>query len=91
MSYRCISIPSCWLSSEKLDEYNSLVMKNLSSQSSGIFLSYFTHTGKFSYANSLFEDSIHEYICNSEDEFVTKINEIKLTNLLENSNDVLSN
>ena len=83
MSYKCISIPTCWLSSERLNEYNPLVKKNTSSQSSGIFLSYFTHTGNFSYANYLFEDSTHEYICNSEDEFITKINEIKLTKILE--------
>ena len=82
MSYRCISIPTCWLSSEKLDEYNPLVKKNLSSQSSGIFLSYFTHTGKFSYANSLFEDSIHEYICNSEEEFEQMVAQIKLERVL---------
>ena len=82
MSYRCISIPTCWLSSEKLDEYNSLVMKNPSSQSSGIFLSYFTHTGKFSYANSIFEDSIHEYICNSEEQFQSLIAEHKLMEIL---------
>ena len=82
MSYRCISIPACWLSSEKLDEYNPLVKKNLSSQSSGIFLSYFTHTGKFSYANSLFEDSIHEYICNSEEEFEQMVAQIKLEKVL---------
>lgn len=82
MSYRCISIPANWLSSEKLDEYNSLVMKNPSSQSSGIFLSYFTHTGKFSYANSLFEDSNHEYICNSEEQFQSLIAEHKLMEIL---------
>lgn len=82
MSYRCISIPTCWLSSEKLDEYNPLVKKNLSSQSSGIFLSYFTHTGKFSYANSVFEDSIHEYICNSEEEFEQMVAQIKLERVL---------
>ena len=82
MSYRCISIPASWLSSEKLDEYNSLVMKNPSSQSSGIFLSYFTHTGKFSYANSIFEDSIHEYICNSEEQFQSLIAEHKLMEIL---------
>ena len=82
MSYRCISIPTCWLSSERLDEYNPLVKKNVSSQSSGIFLSYFTHTGKFSYANSVFEDSIHEYICNSEEEFQSLIAEHKLTEIL---------
>lgn len=82
MSYRCISIPANWLSSEKLDEYNSLVMKNPSSQSSGIFLSYFTHTGKFSYANSLFEDSTHEYICNSEEEFEQMVTQAKLEKIL---------
>ena len=82
MSYRCISIPACWLSSEKLDEYNPLVMRNLSSQSSGIFLSYFTHTGNFSYANNVFEDSIHEYICNSEEEFEQMIAKIKLEKIL---------
>lgn len=82
MSYRCISIPACWLSREKLDEYEVLVKKNLSSQSSGIFLSYFTHTGKFSYANSLFEDSIHEYICNSEEQFQSLIAEHKLMEIL---------
>ena len=82
MSYRCISIPTCWLSSEKLDEYNPLVKKNPSSQSSGIFLSYFTHTGKFSYANSLFEDSTHEYICNSEEQFQSLIAEHKLMEIL---------
>ena len=91
MSYRCISIPASWLSSEKLDEYNPVVKKHLSSQSSGVILYYFTHTGKFSYANNVLDDSTHEYLCNSEEEFVTKINEIKLTNLLENSNGVLSN
>ena len=69
MSYRCISIPACWLSRKQLDEYNSLVMKNLSSKTSGIFLSYFTNTGDFSYSNDLFEDPIYEYICNSEEEF----------------------
>ena len=84
MSYRCISIPACWLSSEKLDEYNPLVKKNLSSQLTGIFLSYFIKTDKFSYSDVLFEDYIYEYICNSEDEFVTKISEIRLTNLLGN-------
>ena len=84
MSYRCISIPKCRLSSEKLDEYNPLVKKNLSSQLSGILLSYFTETDKFSYSNEVFEDAIYEFICNSEDEFVTKISEIRLTNLLEN-------
>ena len=82
MSYRCISIPTCWLSSEKLDEYNPLVKENLSSQSSGIFLSYFTHTGKFSYANSLFEDSTHEYICNSEEEFEQMVTQAKLEKIL---------
>ena len=82
MSYRCISIPACWLSSEKLDEYNPLVMRNLSSQSSGIFLSYFTHTGNFSYANIIFEDSTHEYICNSEEEFEQMIANIKLEKIL---------
>lgn len=82
MSYRCISIPTCWLSSEKLDEYNPLVKKNPSSQSSGIFLSYFTHTGKFSYANSIFEDPIHEYICNSEDEFEQMVTQARLEKIL---------
>ena len=82
MSYRCISIPTCWLSSERLDEYNPLVKGNPSSQSSGIFLSYFTHTGNFSYANSVFEDSTHEYICNSEDEFEQMIAKIKLEKIL---------
>lgn len=85
MEYKCISIPVCWLSRKQLDEYTPLIKKNLSSQSSGMFLSYFIKTDKFSYSNSLFEDSTYEYICNSEDEFVTKISEIKLTNLLENS------
>ena len=91
MSYRCISIPVCWLSKKQLDEYKPLIKKNLSNQLSGIFLSYFPYTDKFSYANNVLDDSTHEYLCNSEEEFVTKINEIKLTNLLENSNGVLSN
>ena len=82
MSYRCISIPVCWLSREKLDEYELLVKKNLLSQSSGLFLSYFTDTGKFSYANSLFEDSIHEYICNSEEEFEQMVAQIQLERVL---------
>ena len=82
MSYSCISIPASWLSSEKLDEYNPLVKKNLSSQSSGIFLSYFTHTGEFSYANDLFRKPNQEYICNSEEEFEQMIAQARLEKIL---------
>ena len=82
MSYRCISIPTSWLSSEKLDEYNPLVKKNPSSQSSGILLSYFTETDKFSYSNAVFEDSIYEFLCNSEEEFEQLVAQAKLEKIL---------
>ena len=82
MSYRCISIPANWLSSEKLDEYNSLVMKNPSSQSSGMFVSYFTKRDEFSYSNDLFRKPNQEYICNSEDEFEQMIAQARLEEIL---------
>ena len=82
MSYRCISIPVCWLSKKQLDEYNSLIMKNLSSKTSGIFLSYFPHTDKFSYANNVLDDSTHEYLCNSEEEFEQMIAQARLEKIL---------
>lgn len=82
MSYRCISIPKCWLSRKQLDEYNPLVKQNPSSQSSGLFLSYFTETDKFSYSDNIFEDSIYEFLCNSEEEFEQLVAQAKLEKIL---------
>ena len=82
MSYRCISIPARWLSRKQLDEYKPLVKKNLSSQLSGIFLSYFTHIGNFSYSDSVLIDPIHEYLCNSEEEFEQMIAQARLEKIL---------
>ena len=82
MSYRCISIPACWLSRKQLDEYKPLVKKNLSSQLSGIFLSYYTHTGKFYYSDNIHKDPTHEYLCNSEEEFEQMITQARLEKIL---------
>ena len=82
MSYSCISVPTCWLSSEKLDEYNPLVKKNHLSQSSGMFVSYFTKRDEFSYSNDLFRKPNQEYICNSEDEFEQMIAQARLEEIL---------
>ena len=82
MSYSCISIPTCWLSSERLDEYNPLIKKNPVSQSSGMFVSYFTNRGEFCYSNDLFRKPNQEYICNSEDEFEQMIAQAKLEGIL---------
>ena len=82
MSYRCISIPACWLSRKQLDEYKPLIENSLSNQLSGIFLSYFIHAGKFCYSDSVLKDPIHEYLCNSEEEFEQMIAQARLEKIL---------
>ncbi len=84
MEYRYISIPSIWISKNNLKSYIiTSGEQELDSDDSRIFfLSYIILNGNFIYTPYLATNVEKEYLCNSETEFLEKIQEAKLANIL---------
>ena len=84
MEHNYISIPRIWVSEDNLKSFNVSNGKlELSSNNKKIvLLTYAIFNDSFSYSKHLTVDPEAEYLCNSEAEFLEKVQEIKLTNML---------
>ena len=84
MEYRYISIPSIWVAKNNLKSYIiTSGEQELDSDDSRIFfLSYIILNGNFICTPYLATNVEKEYLCNSETEFLEKIQEAKLANIL---------
>lgn len=84
MQYKYITIPHIWLSKDNLKLFNipNETHKLYSDDSKIVFISYLVTSDWFVYRTYLAMNSEEEYLCNSEIEFIEKVQEIKLTNML---------
>lgn len=84
MEYRYISIPSIWIAKNNLKSYIiTSGEQELDSDDSRIFfLSYMILNDHFICTPHLATNAENEYLCNSETEFLEKIQEAKLANIL---------
>ena len=84
MKHNYISIPRIWVSKDNLKSFNvSNAELELSSNNRKIvLLTYTIFNDSFSYSTHLAIDPEAEYLCNSETEFLEKVQEAKLMNIL---------
>ena len=84
MKDKYISIPRIWVSKDNLKSFNipNETHKLYSDDLDTVFISYLTSNDRFVYSTHLSAKSEEEYLCNSEAEFLEKVREIKLTNML---------
>ena len=84
MQYNYISIPRVWLSEDNLKSFNVSNGKlELYSNNKGIVLvTYVVFNNYFAYSTHLAVDPEAEYLCNSETEFLEKVQEAKLMNII---------
>ena len=84
MKHNYISIPCIWVSKDNLKSFNvSNAELELSSNNRKIvLLTYTIFNDSFSYSTHLAIDPEAEYLCNSETEFLEKVQEAKLMNIL---------
>lgn len=75
-NYKYISIPSNRLSQEWLDANGFSDMYEVFT-----FISYHTSSEDYDHYNHV-EDADNEFICNTQEEFIQKVNENKLMDLL---------
>ena len=80
MQFRYISIPRIWVSEDNLKLFNVSNGKlELSSNNKKIvLLTYAIFNDSFRYSTHLTADPEAEYLCNSETEFLEKVQEAKL-------------
>ena len=84
MKHNYISIPRIWVSEDNLKSFNvSNAELELSSNNKKIvLLTYVIFNNRFVYSIHLAVDPGAEYLCNSETEFLDKVQEAKLMNII---------
>lgn len=84
MKHNYISIPRIWVSEDNIKSFNVSNGKlELSSNNKKIvLLTYAIFNDSFSYSKHLTVDPEAEYLCNSETEFLEKVQEAKLMNII---------
>lgn len=84
MKYKYISIPSIWIPKNNLKSYiiTSGEQALDSNDSRIVFLSYIVLNDHFICTPHLATDPEKEYLCNSEAEFLEKVQEAKLMNII---------
>ena len=84
MQYNYISVPLIWVSEDNLKSFNvsNGELKLSSNNKKIVLLTYVIFNDYFRYSTHLAVDPEAEYLCNSEAEFLEKVQEIKLTNML---------
>ena len=84
MQYNYISIPRLWLSEKniKLFSISNGELELSSNNAKIVLLTYVISNNYFVYSTHLATDPEEEYLCNSEIEFLEKVQEAKLMNII---------
>lgn len=82
MEYNYISVPRIWVSEDNLKLFNVSNEGIYSNNSKIVLLTYVISNYYFVYSTHLATDPEEEYLCNSEAEFLEKVQEAKLMNII---------
>ena len=84
MQYNYISIPRVWVSEDNLKSLNvsNGKLELYSNDKKIVLITYVVFDDYFSYSTHLAADPEAEYLCNSETEFLEKVQEAKLMNII---------
>ena len=84
MKDKYITIPRIWVSKDNLESFNipNETHKLYSDVSKIVFVSYLASNDCFVYSTHLSVKSEEEHLCNSEAEFLEKVQEAKLMNII---------
>ena len=84
MQYNYISIPRIWVSEDNLKSFNvsngKLELPSINSKI--VLLTYVISKNYFTYSTKLTINPEAEYLCNSETEFLEKVQEAKLISII---------
>lgn len=84
MEHNYISIPRIWVSEDNLKSFNASndELELSSNNKKIVLLTYVIFNDCFRYSTHLTVDPEAEYLCNSETEFLEKIQKAKLMNII---------
>ena len=84
MKYRYITIPNVWVTEDTLKSLNINIKEHRfqSNKSKAVFISYVILNDIFVYSTHVSTNPKDDYLCNSETEFLEKVQEAKLMRIL---------